>query len=227
MRNVMMMMMMVLAVWASSAAAAPSSVVPRPDGPGVGEGDAAAQRPTPYPRPEQVTDKTLLELLREAEAASASREDDAWLQDPFVHVERDMGRVADMLERRRSDEPVQRDQREIIRKLDLIIEKLDQACRNCSGGAGGGSGGPPTNNPTSPMADSQLAGGPGGMGELRDPDRDPKQWADLPPKDREKILQSKTDGFPAGYEQVLEDYYRKLAEADGNNADIPTEEPSE
>jgi hypothetical protein len=213
-----MMMTMGLAVWVSSAAAAPSSVVPQPRPAADG---TTTERPTPYPRPEQVTDKTLLELIREAEAASAAAEDEAWLQDPFVWVERDMGRVSDLLDKQRSDEPVQRDQREIIRKLDVLIEKLNQASQNTSGGAGGGSSGQATNNPTSPMQDSQLTGGPGGMGELRDPDRDPKQWSDLPPKDREKILQSKTDGFPAGYEQVLEDYYRKLAEADGPAEAVP------
>ncbi len=198
--------------YAGLASAAPSSVVPLPR-PAAGDG-GAAERPTPYPRPEQITEKTLFDLMQEAEAASATAEDDAWLNDPFVYVERDMGRVSGLLEKQRSDDPVQRDQAEVVRKLDVLIEKLQQASQNCSGGAGGGSSGEATNNPTSPMQDSQLTGGPGGMGDLRDPDRDPKRWADLPPKDREKVLQSRTDGFPTGYEQLLEDYYRKLAEAD-------------
>jgi hypothetical protein len=44
-----------------------------------------------------------------------------------------------------------------------------------------------------------------------DPKAGEKQWGNLPPKQREQILQSKTDGFPPGYEAMLQSYYQRLA----------------
>jgi len=161
-----------------------------------------------YTNPEDLTGKTLLELLREAEQADVP--DEQWMQDPFVHIEKDMASVVDDLSATRSDKPVQDKQAEIVRKLDVLIAQLEQACQNCQSACSGSGEG--TNNPSSPMQDSMLSGGPGGQGELRDPGQSTKRWTDLPPKDREKILQSKTEGFPAGYEDVLEEYYRRLAE---------------
>ena len=48
-------------------------------------------------------------------------------------------------------------------------------------------------------------------------------WGNLPPKLREQILQSKTDGFPPGYEALLQSYYRRLASEQVNTGD---EKPS-
>ena len=62
------------------------------------------------------------------------------------------------------------------------------------------------------------------MGELKTPKKTGKGYDDLTPKEREKILQSKTEGFPPGFEDVLADYYRRLAKADGAAAE-PVEAP--
>ena len=56
--------------------------------------------------------------------------------------------------------------------------------------------------------------GPGGQNEMRAPRDDGRDWADLSPKERQKILQSKTDGFPAGYDDILADYFRRVARAE-------------
>jgi hypothetical protein len=61
------------------------------------------------------------------------------------------------------------------------------------------------------------------MGELKTPKKTGKGYDDLTPKEREKILQSKTEGFPPGFEDVLADYYRRLAKADGTAAEPPVE----
>ncbi len=61
------------------------------------------------------------------------------------------------------------------------------------------------------MQDSQLAGGPGGVGDLRATDKHGKQFGDLPKKLRDRILQSRNEGFPAGYESILKSYYKRLA----------------
>lgn len=164
-----------------------------------------------YTDPEDLTGKTLLQLLQEADEADLP--DEQWMQDPLVHIEKDMARVRDDLSQTRSDQPVQEKQTEIVRKLDVLIAQLEQACENCNSACNGSGSGNATNNPSSPMQDSTLSGGPGGQGELRDPSQSNKRWSDLPARDREKVLQSKTEGFPAGYEDVLEEYYRRLAES--------------
>jgi hypothetical protein len=78
--------------------------------------------------------------------------------------------------------------------------------KQCKGGGGGGP------NPSRPLADSVISGGPGGQGEMVDADDQNKRWANLPPRQREAIQQSQTEGFPAGYEAILQSYYRRLAQ---------------
>ena len=84
----------------------------------------------------------------------------------------------------------------------------------------GGGGG----NPNSPLRRSVLAGGPGGIGDLNAPRNSRRKWAELTPKERERILQSRTEGFPAGYEEILGEYYRRLATEDSVRAIAPSAE---
>ncbi len=67
-------------------------------------------------------------------------------------------------------------------------------------------------NPNRPLPDSMIKAGPGGMGKLHGPNDDGKHWAELPPHERERILQSMNDGFPAHYQSVLAQYFKRLAE---------------
>jgi hypothetical protein len=62
------------------------------------------------------------------------------------------------------------------------------------------------------MASSTLAKGPGGSGPMHDAKEGTRVWGQLPPKLREQILQSQTEGFPPGYEAVLASYYAHLAQ---------------
>ena len=50
------------------------------------------------------------------------------------------------------------------------------------------------------------------MGDLHAAKSGGKKWGELPPHQRDKILQSLTEGFPAHYQQILERYYKRLAE---------------
>ena len=58
---------------------------------------------------------------------------------------------------------------------------------------------------------------------MRSPQQDGRKWAELTPKEREKILQSKTDGFPAGYDEILADYFRKLSRAEATSSGESTD----
>jgi hypothetical protein len=68
-----------------------------------------------------------------------------------------------------------------------------------------------------------IVGGPGGSGPLHAPPRNGAAWAELPPHKRQEILQSMTEGFPAHYQQILERYYRRLADEKpaGDESDEP------
>ncbi|HEX8525053.1 MAG TPA: hypothetical protein VF669_22570 [Tepidisphaeraceae bacterium] len=132
--------------------------------------------------------------------ATAGRE-----EDPLKYIVKDMGSVAVDLGKYQTDHPVQQKEERVVADLELVIKKLEEQMKK--GGSGGGG-----LNPSRPMADSVIAGGPGGIRDLHDPKAGEKTWGNLPPKQREQILQSKTDGFPPGYEALLQSYYRRLAQ---------------
>ena len=56
------------------------------------------------------------------------------------------------------------------------------------------------------------ARGTGGIGSLVNPAESNKDWAKLSDRERDRILQSMSEGFPPEYRTVLERYYRRLAE---------------
>jgi hypothetical protein len=133
----------------------------------------------------------------------ALAQDEEFYLDPLGEVIVDMqvagGRLAKLL----TDKPTQRKQQDAVAKLDALIELLER--RRRQGGGGGG-------NPDEPLDDSRIVSGPGGTGPLHAPRRDGAAWAELPPHKRQEILQSMTEGFPAHYRQILERYYRRLAD---------------
>ena len=124
-------------------------------------------------------------------------------EDPLRFLAGDMKTIVGDLGAYKTDKPVQRKEDKVVSELDVLIKELEKACK--SGGGGGG-------NPTRPLGRSILARGPGGQGDMIDPKQGDKQWASLPAKQREQILQSQTEGFPPGYERILQSYYQRLSE---------------
>jgi hypothetical protein len=57
-----------------------------------------------------------------------------------------------------------------------------------------------------------LRQGEGGMGALIDKAEIEKDWGKLTTRERDRILQSMSEGFPPEYRTVLERYYKRLAE---------------
>jgi hypothetical protein len=101
--------------------------------------------------------------------------------------------------------PVQEKQKVILRDIDELIASLEEdleATRN----------GRKRTNPRVGAPDSMISSGPGGVGSLVDPRQSEKDWAKLSSRERDRILQSMAEGFPPEYRQVLERYYRRLAE---------------
>ena len=125
-------------------------------------------------------------------------------EDPLRFLAGDMTGIMGDLSRYMTDKPVQIKEEKVVGELDYLIKLLEKQC----GGSGSGS----PLNPTRPRADSILANGPGGINDLHDPKAGEKMWGNLPPKQREQILQSKTEGFPPGFESILQSYFMRLAQ---------------
>ncbi|HEV3416138.1 MAG TPA: hypothetical protein VG056_04975 [Pirellulales bacterium] len=122
--------------------------------------------------------------------------------DPLKTISRRMTVIHGDLSEFETDEPVQTRERQVVRTLDELIAALE---RHCSGLGRG-------NVPNGGRKDSVIASGSAAFGGLHGVDPNARQWGQLPPKLRSEILQSKTDGFPPGYEALLQSYYQQLAE---------------
>ncbi len=99
----------------------------------------------------------------------------------------------------------------------LIKEAEDREKSQCGGGGSGGGQGqksPGTTPPKGGADQSSAPEGAGRIGDLHSVDKaNPgEMWGKMPPAEREKILQSLRDRFPSRYRQLVEQYYRSLAE---------------
>ena len=116
-----------------------------------------------------------------------------------------MAVVTDDLDRNQTGKPVQTVQKAIVQDLDALIASLEKQCQNCRGNM-------KRNNPNRGMADSTISRGTGGIGTLLNPGDNGKDWGKLSGRERDRILQSMSEGFPPEYRTVLERYYRRLAD---------------
>jgi hypothetical protein len=149
-------------------------------------------------------------------------------QVPMSGISSKMTDVAVDLSRAQTGKPVQVQQETIVRDLDEWIAALEKQCAACKNGI-------KKNNPTNPLSDSVIRGGTGGLGNLVAPGDGAKDWAKLSTRERDRILQSMSEGFPPEYRTVLERYYRRLAEektvapggskAQPKDADTPADRP--
>jgi hypothetical protein len=116
-----------------------------------------------------------------------------------------MTTVVDDLGRKQTGAPVQGEQKAIVSDLDALIASLEKECEKCRGGI-------KSNNPRNGLQDSVIRRGTGDMGPLSNVGDGGKDWGKLSERERDRILQSMTEGFPPEYRTVLERYYRRLAE---------------
>lgn len=128
-----------------------------------------------------------------------------WREYPLGVLEMEMQEAIEDLASQKAKPPALVTQPRIISRLDVMIEELEKK-------TGGGTGS--NNAGNKPAERSALRKGKSKDGEMRAVRKEGDKWAELPPKEREKILQSQGEGFPAGYEDVLADYFRKLAKTE-------------
>ncbi len=138
-------------------------------------------------------------------ATSYPVEGNEWREYALGILEMEMQEAIDDLSQGKPKPPALVTQPRILSRLDLMIEELE---KKCNGGKGSNNAG------NKPADKSVLRKGKMKEGEMRDVRKDGDRWADIPAKEREKILQSQGAGFPPGYEDVLADYFRKLSRAE-------------
>jgi hypothetical protein len=126
-------------------------------------------------------------------------------QSPITPITTKMDGVSVDLAKTMTGPPVQTTQKSIVQDLDELIAALEKQCQGCRNGI-------KKNNPRSGMLDSLISRGTGGVGPLIAPGESAKDWAKLSSRERDRILQSMSEGFPPEYRTVLERYYRRLAE---------------
>ncbi|WP_010584949.1 hypothetical protein [Schlesneria paludicola] len=122
---------------------------------------------------------------------------------PLEEVTREMKTASDHLGKKATDKPTQKAQEDAVLKLDTLITELEKRKSGLGNGA--------NPNPTRPAMDSTVRNGPGGMGDLHGARVEGDRWGELPAHERDRILQSLTEGFPPHYQAVLEAYYKRLA----------------
>lgn len=133
-----------------------------------------------------------------------------------------MDYVGDRLKADDAGQRVRDRQEEIIRLLDKLIEEQEkQEQSQCSGGGQSAKPGKekqggkrPAARPQKPAENPNDQVGPGDSTDLHAaPKASPgEMWGQLPPAEREKILQGIRERFPSRYRQLVEQFYRSLAE---------------
>ncbi len=123
------------------------------------------------------------------------------------HIARRMNDVRRRLDYGRAGEHVQQIEKGVVDSLDKKIDKLEkqQQQQNQQAQQGGSA------QPSQPMQDSRL---PGMKAPMKVDQRDighTAGWGDLPPKERERALQQIGRDFPAHYRDLIEQYFRQLA----------------
>ncbi|MBN2292543.1 MAG: hypothetical protein JXM70_08970 [Pirellulales bacterium] len=123
------------------------------------------------------------------------------------HIARRMDDVRRRLDLGRPGEKTRKIEDGIIESLDKLIKKLEQQQQQQAQSGGGGS-----TQPSNPAGDSQVMGGRGPGRVVKRSVGAKSGWGNLPAKDREEALQQVNRQFPAHYREVIEQYFRRLAD---------------
>jgi hypothetical protein len=126
-------------------------------------------------------------------------------KDSLDHISRRMDDVSRRLGLGRAGPKVRKVEDGVIESLDKLIKKMEEDQQNSTPTASVKSA------PGEPMRDSRPGGGKGEGKIDRKPIGSGRGWGDLPPKQREEALQRIGDDFPAHYREVIEEYFRRLA----------------
>lgn len=139
-------------------------------------------------------------------------------EDPLEPIAASMNGAAAGLDQADVGKKTQKSEEEAIAQLKTLIEKVEEQLKQCQSCKKPGG---PTATPNKGLEESKITQGPGGRGQMITGREGANDWAKLPDRDRDRIIQAREDGFPAGYEALLERYYRRLAEGKAANDPLP------
>lgn len=146
---------------------------------------------------------------------------DALEDESLDHIARRMANIERHLGLRRADQKVRDIEDGVIASLDKLIKQLEEQAKNAaqSAGQGGGQSGPAQGiKPGGQPAEQSTPAGGRGAGDVDQRDLGNEDgWGNLPPKQREEALQQIGQDFPAHYRDVIEQYFRKLADEGREN----------
>jgi len=127
--------------------------------------------------------------------------------DEIARLMSDVGRRLDLA---RAGKKVRDEEETIIAKLEKLIEEKEKQQQQQQQQQAGQPQGNQSNNPAQ---DSKPAGGPRGKGEV-DPKNIGKKdgWGNLPPKERQEVLQQIGRELPAHFRETIEEYFKRLAQ---------------
>ena len=165
--------------------------------------------------------RLVLEVLLEQEeqlphrylkVAQLLRHDLSSLKDESLdHVARRMNDVRRRLDHGRAGKQVQVVEKGVIDSLDQMIKKLEESQKQSSGQS-------ISNQQSSkPMQDSQLQSAKAPMQVDQRDVGNQSGWGDLPEKEREQALQQIGREYPAHYRELIEQYFRELADETSRN----------
>jgi hypothetical protein len=144
---------------------------------------------------------------RFAQVARLMRADIAKVKvDSLNHIARRMSDVERRLSLSEADEKTQEVERGILASLDKVIEQLEQQQQQQQQQQQAGS--QPSGQP---MDDSKIADQKGeGKVDVKDIG-DGSGWGNMPPRERERVLQQIGRDFPGHYRDLMEEYLKRLA----------------
>lgn len=130
--------------------------------------------------------------------------------DSLDEVARLMDDIRRRLDLGRAGKKVRDEEDAVIAKLEKMIEEMEkQQQQQQQQQQGGGKGSP---KPANPMQESQAAElkGPGNVDSKPIGKKD--GWGNLPPKERQEVLQQIGRDLPAHFRETIEEYFKRLAQ---------------
>ncbi len=125
--------------------------------------------------------------------------------DSLDHIARRMDDVRRRLDLGRAGSKVRRIEDGVIESLDKLIDELEKQRQQSQAAASGNL------QPANPAEESRPMGGKGPGRVTKRDIGSGSGWGDLPPREREEALQQIGREFPSHYRDVIEQYFRKLA----------------
>jgi hypothetical protein len=126
------------------------------------------------------------------------------------HIARRMDDIRRRLDLGRAGEKVREVEDGVIASLDKLIEEIEKQQQQAAAAAAR-AGGQPGQQPMTPLPDSRPMElkAPGDV--AKKPIGNSDGWGELPPHERQEALQQIGKEFPAHYRDMIEQYFRKLA----------------